>query len=238
MACQTNAGLASAAAGRLGLSRLSSKQAFFAGLTLGATGAGLGALLVARRQGGSPTPRQALAIAPPAGKPARKKQPKPIPALAAGPQTKPIPGLSTSRPTGAKPIPGLSPSGRAGVRPIQMGSSTTLQPAAVELATDRGEPLVAKNSYRVMQADGSDSGLALTPHLSEGTQKPSEAWSLTHTATGKRVAGPFASLEQTHRLATQLSPLGWRGPLLSRAKRAEPKRLIEVHRQTVAEENQ
>ena len=236
MSCTTNGDRASDVAARLGLSRLSSKQAFFAGLTLGAAGASLGALLVTKRQGGSPAPRQALAIAPPAGKPVRQRQPRPIPALVAGPQAKPIPGLSASRPTGTKPGPELSPKRPTGTKSMPIGSPTTLQPAAVQLTTDRDEPFVANNSYRVMQADGSDSGLALTPHLSEGAQKPAEAWNLTHTATGKRVAGPFTSLEQTHRLATQLSPLGWRGPLLSRAKRAEAKRLIEAHRQTLAEE--
>jgi hypothetical protein len=238
MACQTEAGRVSQLAGRVssGISQLSSKQAFFTGLAIGASGTGLGALAVVNRQRltdllqRAKAPRQALAVSRPSGSgngttPA-KKQPKPIPALAAG----------KSRPT---PIPGLTKSGSSRLSPkpipVLATSPTTLQAAAVEIKTGGGgESYLAQNSYRVVRADGSDTGLAVTPYLKSGQPAgQTEAWGVTHTGSGALVDGPYASVDQAQALATKLSNLAWTGPL-SKQEIGQAHRIVQAHRQSMA----
>ncbi|MCB0014197.1 MAG: hypothetical protein KDE34_19930 [Anaerolineales bacterium] len=221
---------------------MSSKQAFFTGLAVGASGTGLGALLVTNRQRltnllqRTKAPRQALAVnsqsGPANGTPRVKKQPKPIPALAAGSggksQPKPIPGLTksgSSRST-AKPIPVLAT------------SPTTLQAAAVEMKTGSDEPYLAQNSYRVVRADGSDTGLAVTPYLDPGQAngKPAvkaDAWGVTHTGSGALVDGPYDNIEQAQELATKLSNLSWSGAM-SMQEVSQAQRIVQAHRKSRA----
>lgn len=246
MACQVEANRVSKFAGRLssGLSQISSKQAFFTGLAVGASGTGLGALLVANRQRitnlfqRSNSPRQALALT---GKPqlgngtARmKKQPKPIPALA-------IKSEGRSKP---KPIPGLVKSGSTALIskpiPVLATSPTTLQASAVEMKTGSGEPFLAKNSYRVVRADGSDTGLAVTPYLESGQAngKPAvkaDAWGVTHTGSGALVDGPYDNIEQAQELATKLSNLSWIGTM-SKQEVGQAQRIVQAHRKSLESE--
>ena len=79
-------------------------------------------------------------------------------------------------------------SGKATPKPIPALASapTTLQPASIQVQTHTGQPFAAQNSYRVIRADGSDSGLAITPYLDQnegqGTVTVKDnAWSITHT---------------------------------------------------------
>lgn len=243
MSCQAESGRLAKFAGRLssGISQLSSKQAFFTGLAVGASGAGLGATVIANRQRiaslfqRARAPRQALAVSsqfgPANGTPRAKKQPKPIPALAAGSGGK-------SKP---KPIPGLTKSGssRSTAKPIPVlaTSPTTLQAAAVKMKTGSGEPFLAKNSYRVVRADGSDTGLAVTPYLEAGQAngKPAvkaDVWGITHTNSGALVDGPYGNIDQAQELATKLSNLSWTGTM-SKQEVGQAQRVVQAHRKSM-----
>ena len=246
MACQINSGRISQLAGRVssGISQLSSKQAFFTGLAVGASGTGLGAVLVANRQRIAnlfqrpKSPRQAMAVSgqlqPANGTPRAKKQPKPIPALAAGngdkSKPKPIPGLTkgSSPRSAAKPIPVLAT------------SPTTLQAAAVEMKTGNDTPYLAQNSYRVMRADGSDTGLAITPYLESGqtngkTAAKGDAWGVTHTGSGALVDGPYDNIGQAQELATKLSNMSWTGAM-SKQEVGQAQRIVQAHRKSLESE--
>ena len=242
MACQSNAGRISQLSSRIssGISQLSSKQAFFTGLAVGASGTGLGATVIANRQRiaslfqRAKVPRQALAVSSQFGPanetPRGKKQPKPIPALAAGSggksKPKPIPGLTkggSARST-AKPIPVLAT------------SPTTLQATPVEMKTGSGEPYLAQNSYRVVRDDGSDTGLAITPYLDSGQAngKPAvkaDAWGVTHTGSGALVDGPYDNIDQAQELATKLSNLSW-SRAMSKQEVGQAQRIVQAHRKS------
>lgn len=162
-----------------------------------------------------------------------KKQPKPIPVMTAKSKgrskPKPIPGLSkgSSSRSAAKPIPVLAI------------SPTTLQAAAVEMKTGSGEPFLAKNSYRVVRADGSDTGLAVTPYLESGQANgnptvKADVWGVTHTGSGALVDGPYDSAGQAQELATKLSNLSWSGAL-SKQEIGQAKRIIQAHRKSRAD---
>lgn len=245
MACTSNAGRISQLAGRVsgGISQLSSKQAFFTGLAVGASGTGLGALLVTNRQRianllqRTKSPRQALTLTgksqPGNGAARMKKQPKSIPVMTAKSKDrskpKPIPGLTTgsSSRSAAKPIPVLAT------------SPTTLQAAAVEMKTGSGEPFLAKNSYRVVRADGSDTGLAVTPYLEAGQTNgksavKADAWGVTHTNSGALVDGPYDSAEQAQELATKLSNLSWTGTM-SKQEVGQAQRIVQAHRKSLGD---
>jgi len=228
MSCQVDSGRVAQFAGRLsaGLSQMSNKQAFFTGLAVGgASGTGLGALIVTNRQrianlvGSKQTPRQAVAVSgksqPVNGAARAKPKPKPIPALASG---------SSARPkTKPKPIPVLAT------------PPTKLQAASIQVQTSAGKPFVAKNSYRVVRDDGADTGLAITPYLEQraGQAVPKkDAWSVTHAGSGALVDGPHNSLEQAQGLATKLSALPWTGSM-SKTNIAQAKRMISEYRRQV-----
>ena len=224
MACQINADRVSKIAGRVsvGLSQMSSKQAFFTGLGVGASGTGLGAVLLANRQRlarlfrRSGRPRQAVALTgtvrPVNGAARTGQKPKPIPALAAG------------RATSSKPKP----------VPVLATAPTTLQAASIQIQTGSGEPFLAEDSYRVVRADGSDTGLAITPYLESGQAngKPAvkaDAWGVTHAGSGALVAGPYESVDQAQELATKLSNLPWTGTM-SKQDVGRAKRIIQAYR--------
>ena len=242
MSCQSESGRLAKFAGRLssGIAQLSSKQAFFTGLAVGASGTGLGAVMVANRQRiaslfqRAKTPRQAIAVSGKLqlanGTPQAKKQSKPIPALAAGnrgkSKPKPIPGLTKGSPSRstAKPIPVLAT------------SPTTLQAAAVEMKTGSGEPFLAKKSYRVVRADGNDTGLAVTPYLdsTQANGKPAvkaNTWGVTHTGSGALVDGPYDNIDQAQELATKLSNLSWTR-VMSKQEVGQAQRIVQAHRKS------
>ncbi len=228
MSCATNALVVSTKPARLGsgIARLTSKQAFFAGMAVGASGTGLGAMLVSGRQrlanlfGRKQSPRQA-AVGPSkssSSSGSSRAKAKPIPALAAGRQ--------------AKPIPGVAKSGQKKTIPVLATPDTTLQAASVQMQTNTGQPFVAQNSYRVLQADGTNSGLALTPYLAQnkGQAVPQKgAWSVTHAGSGALIDGPHPNLKQAQGLASKLSTLPWTGSL-SKADITQAKRIIKNYR--------
>jgi hypothetical protein len=240
MSCQVESNRVAQFAGRLGagLSQLSSKQAFFTGLAVGgASGTGLGAVVMANRQRiaglfrGNSQPRQAVPVSdksqPANGATRTKSKPKPIPALASGsptkPKPKPIPGVPKSRMANSKPRP----------IPVLATPPTKLQAASIQVQTSGGKPFVAKNSYRVVRDDGADTGLAITPYLEqrEGQNVPKkDAWSVTHAGSGALVDGPHDSLEQAQGLATKLSALPWTGSM-SKTHIAQAKRIIRAYSQ-------
>jgi hypothetical protein len=220
---------------------MSSRKAFFTGLAVGASGTGLGALVVANRRRlanllRGNQPRQAIAVTNqnrPAGKPPRPK-PKPIPGLAEGktrtatPARSPVPALAGKDRRQAKPIPALA-------------ATTQLKAASVQMQTGDGQPFLAENSYRVVRSDGSDTGLAITPYLEQngdGGQVAAKAnsWGITHTGTGALIDGPYDSLEQAQGLATKLAPLPWAGTAMPKADMNRAKRLIKAYRQSLAGE--
>ncbi len=60
--------------------------------------------------------------------------------------------------------------------------------------------------YRVLRANGSDTGLALTPHLDENNT-PQDGWVVTHSQTGRMISGPFDTQNEAHNLTSQLATI-------------------------------
>jgi hypothetical protein len=89
-----------------------------------------------------------------------------------------------------------------------------------------------------MRADGSDTGLAVTPYLESGQAngKPAvkaDAWGVTHTGSGALVDGPYDNLDQAQGLATKLSNISWIGAM-SKQEVGQAKRIIQAHRKSRA----
>lgn len=238
MSCETNpnriAKLASQVSG--GISQLSGKRAFFAGVAVGAGGTGLGALIVARRRsinfwqwrrGKKGLTRQVRPKPGPisgltgASSPAK---PKPIPGLAGASSSAkpgPIPGLAKK-----KPLPTLVDK-----------PQTKLQRAPVRLLSSDGTTRVIDNSFRVVRFDGSDTGLAITPHLESdgaGGAGQQDAWSVTHTGSGALVDGPYESITRAQGLATELAVLPWTAPTMPAGDVTRAKKIINQYRETPA----
>ena len=103
------------------------------------------------------------------------------------------------------------------------------------MKTGAGEQFEAQNSYRVLRADGSDTGLAITPYLESGQGKTTAkegTWGVTHTGSGALVDGPYDSVAQAQGLATKLSNLPWNGAM-SKQEIDRAKRIIRAHRSVV-----
>ena len=229
MACEQRTNLVSKWVCQIssGIAQLSSKQAFYAGVAVGASGTGAGALALAWRQqlarllGLGPktitAPRQAIA----------RPKPKPLPGLSGAPakrSPKSIPGLAASA-SKPKPIPTLA----TGDPP-----QTKLQAAPIRMRDSQGQLVTSQNSYRVVGPDGTKTGLAITPYLEQKdgqTVESETAWGVTHTGTGALLEGPFESVAQAQGLATALSPLRWTTTPLPRADVDQARELIEQYRQ-------
>lgn len=76
--------------------------------------------------------------------------------------------------------------------------------------------LVPVEGYVVLRPDGSDTGLAINPGLKVSQRNGVAAvviepgqWWLTHIPSGKGIAGPYPSPEETHRLAAVLAQVDW-----------------------------
>jgi hypothetical protein len=223
-----------------GISQLSSKQAFYAGVSVGVSGAGLSAILVANRQRiasffqrrGQAQPRQAISIGP--GTPVRPK-PKPIPALGtAGTSTqtkpKPMPGLAkTTSKQKPKPIPTLS-------NPASTTIDTRLKATSVAVKTADGQSTKTEG-YDVVRADDSRTGLAITPYVGQqgnGESKPG-GWGITHVGTGALIDGPYDSVDQAQGLANQLASLRWTGTAVPKADVTQARQVIKRYRQSLAD---
>lgn len=237
MSCETTSNRISKLAGRIsaGIAGLSNKQAFFAGVAVGASGTGLGSLAVARRQKlvnffgrltnpqSTLPPRQAVPVIGPS---ATRSKPKP----------KPIPNLAqpSSRSKTPKPIPGLP----AQPGTTQTTTQTKLKSAAIQMRDGQGQLYTPQNSYRVLRPDGSDTGLAITPYLEQDQNgrvvEKEEAWGVTHTGTGGLLDGPYPSISQAQGLATELSDLRWTEGRIPQADVAQARQIIDRYRQSPA----
>jgi len=241
MACDANTSRIANLAGRMSgaISQLSSKQAFFAGMAVGASGTGLGAFLVAKRQRIANLFRGRQQASGPGRQSRPKPTPKPIPGLAAGSparsKPKPIPGLADAPAAKPKPIPGLSKRQPLPTLSGASASQTKLQAAPVQVLGRDGKAFTVQNSYRVVRPDGSDTGLAITPHLEQGdkgqTVERPDAWSVTHAGSGALIDGPYPTIAQAQGLATELSALRWTASSVPKADVDRAKALIGHYRQ-------
>ncbi len=254
MACENSTNAVAKVAGRAnnGISRLSGKQAFYAGVGTGAFGATLVAIVAANRKriagffrgsASKPPSKNARPIRPPA---------KPIPGLSGSvgsgirPPARPIPGLSGatgggSRPA-AKPIPGLSGPATSKTsppaKPIPGLSAppgqTKLKPASISLLSGRGYE--KKEGYEVIREDGAPTGLALTPYAGQTGEADGsgEQWGVTHIRTGKLIDGPYQDIPQAQALAAKLAPLQWDAKTTPPASLKRAGKVISEHRQTLA----
>src|SRR5690606_6952609 len=110
--------------------------------------------------------------------------------------------LPTPPTKAAQPIPALA----ARTQPVK------LQAGPVRMQLGREQSYTA-DSYRLVRADGSETGLALTPYLTlTGPDKAierSEQWGLTHLNSGALVSGPYPTLGEAQTLGQQLAALDW-----------------------------
>lgn len=237
MACDTNSNAFTKLAGQMSgaITQLSGKQAFLAGVAVGVAGTGLGTFLVSKRR------RLANLFQgqrPGSLTPGTRPQPVPIPGLSQTPSVKskpkPIPGLSATTPAKAKPkpIPGISPT--AG-NTQAIATQTKLRPAEVQVRGNQDEMTKLANSYQVVRSDGTDTGLAVTPHLQPDGRVKEDAWSVTHVASGALIDGPYESVTQAQGLATNLSGLGWAASRLAQAEVKQAKTMIARFRQSLSE---
>jgi len=241
MACDANTSRIAKLAGRMSgaISQLSSKQAFFAGMAVGASGTGLGAFLVAKRQRIANVFRGRQQASGPGPQSRPKPTPKPVPGLAAGSparsKPKPIPGLADASAAKPKPIPGLSKRQPLPTLSDASASQTKLQAGPVQVLGRDGQAFTVQNSYRVVRPDGSDTGLAITPHLEQGdkgqTVERADAWSVTHAGSGALIDGPYPTIAQAQGLATELSALRWTASSVPKADVDRAKALIGHYRQ-------
>jgi hypothetical protein len=136
--------------------------------------------------------------------------------------------LATIKKGSVQPIPALA----ARNQPLK------LQAGPVRMQVGPEQSYTAASSYRVVRADGSETGLALTPYLTrsepEGAIERSEQWGLTHLSSGALVSGPYASVAEAQELASQLAPLDWTKPRLSVAERQRAKTMIDQYQADVS----
>lgn len=93
---------------------------------------------------------------------------------------------------------------------------THLLGSRIGLRLGREASLVPVEGYVVLRPDGSDTGLAINPGLKVSQRNGVAAvvvepgqWWLTHIPSGKGIAGPYATTEETHQLATILAQVDW-----------------------------
>ena len=223
MSCQAQAVRFAGLAGRLsgGINRLSSQQAFYSGLAVGVSGTGLVSLLVAKRAALGAVLNRWRAGASSNG--AARIQARPIPQL----------GRRSLKPADdkqvAQPIPALA----ARHQPIK------LQAGPVRMQLGQEQSYTAADSYRLVRADGSETGLALTPYLVQqeptGKVARTEQWGVTHLSSGALVSGPYKNVAEAQALAGQLTALDWTKSRLPASDSERAKRIIETYQQRGAE---
>lgn len=179
-----------------GISRLTSKRSFYAGVAVGAAGTGGVMLLVNRfrrsttQEGGGPSsvrpisgvnygstgrPIPPLVSSGRGGSPIRSGQPANGGMRSNRPQMIPMGG---GRPAGGGVQTGPRPISMAGVQPAGRNlprvvpvlraplPDTKLQPASIKVQAN-GQVFTPTTSYRVLTPDGQDTGLAITPEIVE-----------------------------------------------------------------------
>jgi hypothetical protein len=235
MSCDSNSNAIARLACQVssGITQLDSKRAFYAGLALGAASAGAGAVIVAKRHhfgraykklrgGNNATAKTVL--------PSSGSQFQATPSKSVGKTG----GLREPRPI--KPIPKPEP------RPIpaldRAAQETKLKKEPVQMRVGaKGETFTPSKSYRVVRPDGSDTGLAITPGVSQGENGPVEQpgqWGITHTGTGGLISGPYDDLSKGQQLASQLSGLRWTEPNVPKSDVMKAKKIIKAFATTGA----
>ena len=254
MSCDSNANKVAKMVGQIssGISQLASKRSFYAGVAVGAAGTGLGVLVVSKLRRPKSISQPTLVRVGPAGKtangngwsdaqsprPGSRTNPLPLPNLEAATTTtgsranpRPLPNPEVLYARGSRANPAAIPVLSA--RPPE----TKLQTAALKVQTSAGELFAPKNSYRVVRPDGSDTGLAVTPHLEENENgQPLEqgsSWCVTHTSTGALISGPYDTVSKAHTLATQLSVLRWTAVTIPEADVQKARQIIEGYEQSL-----
>jgi hypothetical protein len=220
MACEQSPNRISRLAAQVGggIAQLSSKQAFYAGAAVGAISAGVGAIILAKRKAiGRLFNRQAS--------PNQRVQPM-ITSTGSTSRTVTSSGRSPAvkikpEPKSAQPIPALA----------ARSQPTKLQAAPMTIQTGHGQPVTIPNSYRVLRSDGADTGLAITPHVTE-KGAADNAWSVTHIGSGALLSGPYDSVSRAHDLAGQLAPLRWKEDRVPAADIERAKKIIETYQAT------
>lgn len=254
MSCDSNANKVAKMVGQIssGISQLTSKRSFYAGVAVGAAGTGLGVLVVSKLRRPKSISRPTLTRVGPAGKtahgngwskaqtprPGSRTNPLPLPGLEAATTVsgsranpKPLPNPAALYASGSRANPATIPVLSA--RPPE----TKLQTASLKVQTSTGELFAPENSYRVVRPDGSDTGLAVTPHLKENENgqplKKDSSWCVTHTSTGALISGPYDTVSKAHNLATQLSVLGWTAVTIPGTDVQKARQIIEDYQQSL-----
>jgi hypothetical protein len=116
---------------------------------------------------------------------------------------------------------------------------THLLGSRIGLRLGREASLVPVEGYVVLRSDGSDTGLAINPGLKVSQRNGVAAvviepgqWWLTHIASGKGIAGPYATTEEAHQLAAILAQMDW-----TRSENELTQTEIDQLRETVREFN-
>ncbi|MFC1975322.1 hypothetical protein ACFLXQ_02860 [Chloroflexota bacterium] len=230
MSCNANSNVIARLACQVssGITQLDSKQAFYAGLVLGAASAGAGAMAVARRHhfgrvykilrgGHNATAKTAL---PSSG----------------GGRFQAIPAKSVSGATGPRERRPIKPIPKPAPQPIpalaRAARETKLKAEPIQMRVGaNGETFTSSSSYRVVRLDGSDTGLAITPGVTQGETGPVEQpgqWGITHTGTGALISGPYDGLSKAQQLASQLSALRWTESKLPKSDVMKAKGIIKA----------
>lgn len=233
MSCESNTRLAGLT-GRLtaGINQLSSKQAFYTGLATGAgltagLGGGLYGLARYRRsrlwQGKGLLPAKLPVLSASSSGQAdgsRRLKKLEIPPKADLPLPKKLkmPAKSTGE------IPTLPPASAK-------SPQTTLEEEAVSVQTNSGPFLT--QGYRVLQSDGTATGLAITPQVGQDGAGQSvekrSAWGVTHLSTGALISGAHPSPEAAQALAGKLAGLRWTQAVVPAADVATARKIVERH---------
>ncbi|GIK42126.1 MAG: hypothetical protein BroJett011_59590 [Chloroflexota bacterium] len=131
--------------------------------------------------------------------------------------------------------------GRANVKPVPILSprppETKLQAATLRVqASDK--TYTPKTSYRVVNLEGKDIGLAITPAIHEDNEGEltalEDAWCVTHTHTGQLISGPYETVSEAHRLASRLSNIPWSAPHLSPKDMMSAQEIIKEYTEQIA----
>jgi hypothetical protein len=194
---------------------MSSKKAFVVGMGVGASGAGLGAMILSGRKriaGLFRRPNQKGQPVSLASGASYRPSPRPVSGLATSNSStpKPIPGISRSKSKAQpKPIPGISgskPKSLPGTSESKPAPAIQLYPASITIRSDDGSTKKA-DGYQVVRPSGASTGLAITPYQSSADGN--ESWGVTHMNSGALVQGPFKNISEAQGLAARLSELRW-----------------------------
>ena len=266
MSCESNSNKLSKLVGQLhtGISQLAGKSAFYRGVAVGAAGTGMSLLIIAKIRRPRPSASQPLLIkVGPEGKQVMqtttgRAQPTPLKSPRPGSRSNPLVlEMTASTGPGSRDNPRKLAMGGAGApnrprklnmervtgQPLPVLSAkpleTKLEKAATQVLTGRGQRFTAENSYRVVQPDRTDTGLAVTPFMVEDEQgqpvEDTSAWCVTHSPTGALLSGPYSTVAKAHHLATQLSFLRWISAPIPEADVARAKQIIGEYQQSLAE---